>query len=144
MAAGTARAFVYLHSSDLVASRDFYGQVLGLEQVADSDELIGYRHGSLQITVELDPDALTQHGWSRQLGWRGGVNVTPSLGFEFPTTAFPAVVNRSRQVDIPAYFSEPQWVGYWSFPIKDPSGNTVEVSAIERRAWPGEDDGLTT
>lgn len=35
----------------------------------------------------------------------------------------------------PTWSSEPVWVGYWSFPVLDPMGNTVEVSAVSRQAW---------
>lgn len=27
---------------------------------------------------------------------------------------------------------------YWSFPVRDPMGNTVELSTTDRNAWPAD------
>ena len=75
-------------------------------------------------------------GWSKQLGWEGGSTSNPSIGFELAAPAFRLAVAAARQAGVEAFHPEPTWVGYWSFPVRDPMGNTVEISTPEREAWP--------
>ena len=135
MGSDIARSFVYLHASDLEASRVFYNDVVGLNESFCSTDVIGFQHGSMQITIERNPIAPEQQGWSRQLGWQGGTRVTPSFGFEVACDDFAGVVERCREVGVPTYLPDPQWVGYWSLVVKDPSGNTVEISTPQADAW---------
>lgn len=81
-------------------------------------------------------DADYVDGWSQQLGWQGGSTATPSWGFEFPPAEFVRVVESVRGAEIDTFHPGPQWIGYWSFPVKDPMGYTVEISTPERTAWP--------
>lgn len=132
-------AFLYLHCEPLGLdqARRFYSHVLGLAETFFSadDGTVGYRVGDLQITIEAHPEATTSSGWAKQLGWRGGVTATPSWGIEFSSAAFAPAVEAARASDVECWQAAPEWVGYWSFPIKDPMGNTVELSAPERSAW---------
>lgn len=129
------RSFLYLHTADLAAARGFYSEMLGLDEIVASEEVIGYRIGALQLTIAKHENPPAVEGWSRQLGWEGGTTAVPSWGVEVADDAFGPTVRRLRATPSPAWSSEPVWVGYWSFPVLDPMGNTVEVSAVSRQAW---------
>jgi catechol 2,3-dioxygenase-like lactoylglutathione lyase family enzyme len=138
-AAGGARAFLYVHCSDLAAARRFYTNLLGLSEVyfSAADGTVGYRVGTLQISVAAHPDLSTHvDGWSRQLGWEGGASTAPSWGVEMDRRGFHRAVRAILGAgDVQTRFPEPQWVGYWSFPVRDPMGNTVEVSTPKSDSW---------
>ena len=111
---------------------------MGLDEIyfSDQDGTIGYRIGTLQLTFALHAGAVVSDGWSRQLGWQGGDQPTPSWGVELSGTQFRRSVASMRAARIEAQFTEPKWVGYWSYPVRDPMGNTVEVSTPGRGSWP--------
>ncbi|MEZ5378187.1 MAG: VOC family protein [Acidimicrobiales bacterium] len=132
------KSFLYLHCNDLPAARHFYSALIGLEEVYHSDEpqAVGYRVGSLQLTM-VDADVVQlRQGWSSQLGWAGGVEPLPSWGFELEGRAFVEAVEALLAEGVPVWRDQPSWVGYWSFPVRDPMGNTVELSTPDRDSWP--------
>lgn len=132
------KSFLYLHSSDLAVSRRFYTELVGLNEIyfSDTDQSVGYQHGTLQLTISADPETSTATGWARQLGWEGGTGSRPSWGLELAADAFAAAVRSVVADGAVTWTSEPSWVGYWSFPVQDPMGQTVELSASDRYAWP--------
>lgn len=132
------KTFLYLHCSDLERARWFYSKVLDLPEIYFSaDEgSVGYQAGSLQITIGHHPQGQVRIGWARQLGWAGGTSAEPSWGFQLEAEQFRETVERTRAGGIESHHEEPEWLGYWSFPVLDPMGNTVEVSANDRDAWP--------
>ena len=135
---GGIKTFLYLHCDDLAAARRFYTGLLGLDEIyySDGDGTVGYTIGTLQVSVAAHPQAIPIDGWSQQLGWEGGDSTTPSLGIEFDSDSFRRVVGSLHGSEVSAWREEPFWVGYWSFPVKDPMGYTVEVSSSEPDAWP--------
>jgi len=132
------KSFLYLHCSDLERARRFYSNVLGLPEIYFSaDEgSVGYQAGSLQLTIGHHDHAQLRTDWARQLGWSEGTSAEPSWGFHLEADQFHEAVERTRAGGVKARFEEPRWVGYRSFPVMDPMGNTVEVSATDRDAWP--------
>lgn len=131
------RSFLYLHCDDLGRARGFYTDVIGLTETFFSDEIasVGYQVGGLQVTVAHHPTARRAEGWASQLGWEGGTAGMPSWGFELPPKEFCRAVERALSRGVSTLHSEPEWVGYWSFPLRDPMGNTVELSTANRDAW---------
>lgn len=130
------RSFLYLHTGDVAATRRFYSELLGLDEIVASDKVVGYRIGTLQLTIAKHEDARMGEGWSQQLGWTGGASASPSFGLEVADEQFANVVGRLRAASTLSWSDEPTWVGYWSFPVADPMGNTMEVSAVGSDAWP--------
>ncbi len=130
-------SFLYLHCTDLDEARRFYRDGLGLAEIYFSadDRTAGYRVGSLQVTVEETSDVLPVDAWSKQLGWSGGSSPAPSWGFELDASEFARVVTRLIEQGTVVWQSEPDWVGYWSFPVKDPMDNTVEITSPDEAAW---------
>lgn len=96
---------------------------------------MAFRADGLQITIAHHDDAGAVAGWSRQLGWSGGLASAPSWGFELEPDEFRVAVDRVTDARASTWFDEPQWVGYWSFPVRDPMGNTVELSCADESGW---------
>ena len=132
------RTFLYLHCGDLELARSFYSGVLGLTEIYFSaeDGTVGYRVGDLQISIATHGDPLHADGWSKQLGWEGGSTPMPSWGVEYGAREFRRAVAAARVADVDTFLSEPRWVGYWSYPVKDPMGNTLEITTPQHDAWP--------
>ena len=136
---GKVKTFVYVPCNDFSAMRRFYGTLLALDEIFVSigDEVAGFRIGSSQFTIQGDATATpASDSWAKQLGWQGGTAARPSWGVELPITSFGATVHRMLDGGVRYLLEAPRWVGYWSFPVRDPMNNTVEVSATDRAAWP--------
>lgn len=143
---GDVNTFVYVPCNDFSAMRRFYGTLLGLDEIFVSleGEVGGYRIGTLQFTIQGDATATPADlSWATQLGWRGGTAARISWGVELSTSSFAGTVRRLRDGGVPLHRDEPDWVGYWSFPVRDPMNNTVEVSTTARAGWPVGDQGVT-
>jgi len=96
----------------------------------------------VQLTIGEHPEAPQSEAdqgeeWATQLGWQGGTSAAPSWGFELGAAALRAAVARLRRHSSAIRSDAPEWVGYWSFPVKDPMGNTVEISSADPSAWTG-------
>ena len=123
--------FIYLFCADLQKMRYFYTELLGLQEIYYDDDLNGtvaYDCDGLQFTISVDPGAQSStQGWARQPGWEGGRE--PSLSWSICLTEndYGEVIQKLQAAKVVAFHPQPQWQGYWSFPVKDPMGNTVEV-----------------
>lgn len=128
--------FLYTRSNDIVASRRFYTELLGLHQIWDEPGTIAYVIGDgVQFLVAHEPEAPVQQGWAFQPGWAHAPGIEPvphhaagSWSIALDPGGFAAAVRRLRQAAVPALRSEPFWVGYWSYVVRDPMGQTVEIS----------------
>ncbi|MGM0557253.1 MAG: VOC family protein [Myxococcota bacterium] len=127
------RFFFYIYCKDLVEMRAFYSQLLCLEEVFFAEGAeggLGYHIGHAQLTIfEASQERVPDSSWHRQPGWRGGVKTSPSWSIQFTTSReFRSAVQRLVRADVPRFYQQPRWQGYWSFPVKDPMGNTVELT----------------
>lgn len=131
------KTFLYLHCADLESARRFYSNVLGLKETYFSAEegTVGYVAGALQISIATHAAAVEASGWAEQLGWEGGATAAPSWGFELAPDEFRRAVRSAREAGTEPHFDAPRWLGYWSFPVRDPMGNTVEISSPSQGAW---------
>jgi catechol 2,3-dioxygenase-like lactoylglutathione lyase family enzyme len=125
--------FLYLPCRDLDGMRRFYGELVGLRETyyaAGPDGGLAYACDHLQLTFFPAPDAEPNvAGWHRQPGWAGGT--VPAASWSIVAddeAAFRAAVERLTEAGVPRYAERPRWVGYWSFPVQDPMGNTVEIT----------------
>lgn len=129
------KSYLYVHTADLVASRRFYTETLGLPEIYADDGVVGYQVGSMQFSLAEAAATSGPADWADQLGWDGGTGTTPSWSFEFDAAAFGPVIIRLRGSGAAMWTEEPRWVGYWSFPVRDPQGWTVEVTCRDETAW---------
>lgn len=123
--------FLYVPARDLAAMRRFYGELVGLDEIHHSaDEgLLAYRCGGLQFTVVEASDApIPEPGWATQPGWQGDTRARVSWSVVLDSPAYVSAVDRLHAAGVDVLHEMPVWVGYWSFPVRDPMGNTVELS----------------
>ena len=131
MAGQSGVKFIYLFCADLARMRHFYSELLGLEEiyyVAGEDGGLGYNCDGLQFTIFQDERVTPQEeGWARQPGWQGGTLPMVSWSVPYKEGDYRSVLARLRAAGVTALHDKPQWVHYWSYPVKDPMGNTVEI-----------------
>ncbi len=129
--------FLYLPADDLAAARRFYSDLLGLEQIWDTEDSLAYQVGAtVQLTIGREETAVPAGpGWSYQPGWVHGLGVHPapshaaaSWSIALAPEQFWAAVRRLQAASVESLRAEPFWVGYWSFVVRDPMGCTVELS----------------
>lgn len=128
--------FLYTGSSNIAASREFYSDLIGLQQIWDKTDHIAYKvAGGIQFSISYDSTATFIQEWSFQPGWAYGLGIEPSprsarASWSFPLhpTMFHSAVERLQQANVEALRPEKFWVGYWSYVVKDPMGQTVELA----------------
>jgi len=132
---GSGVKFLYVPVSDLDAMRHFYTELVGLDEIYfAADEALAYDCDGLQFTMLFDPNPpAVPEGWATQPGWRGATVAAMSWSIELTEAGFRGAVSRSAEAGVIALHDVPQWVGYWSYPVKDPMGYTAEIT------WPDED-----
>ena len=123
--------FIYLFCQDLDAMRHFYSQILGLNEIyfAEGPEAsVAYNCDDLQFTIMQNPEAQrAPPGWAWQPGWQAGTSTAVSWSVVLTAETFGRAVQRLLDAGVESYHDQPAWKFYWSFPVKDPMGNTVEV-----------------
>ncbi len=123
--------FLSLPALDLGAMREFYTDRIGLHEIyhSDADRTLAYDCDGLQFTILESPDAEPAgDGWATQPGWRGETQPAVSWSVVLDEPAYRRAVATLRAADVPRLHDEPVWVEYWSFVVRDPMGNTVELS----------------
>ena len=95
----------------------------------------------MQLTVTTHERPAHVDTWAAQLGWVGGTGAEPSWGFELDADEFARAVHAAVAAGCDTHTGDPEWVGYWSFPIRDPMGNTIEQSTPDRDAWASDSSG---
>ena len=126
--------FIYMSCNDLEAMRAFYSELLGMQESSyRNDEeyaWLVYNCGSFQFMVFPAGYQLpVLDDWGMQPGWAGGTLEVTSWSIEVPEASYAETVTRLSAAGLPTYADQPQWCqdSYWSFPVRDPMGNTVEV-----------------
>jgi catechol 2,3-dioxygenase-like lactoylglutathione lyase family enzyme len=138
---GLSLRFLYLPCRDLEAMRRFYTDLVGLTETYHApgpEGGLAYACDRLQLTFFAAPDAAPNAaGWHRQPGWAGGTVAGASWSIVADDeAAFRAAAARLTEAGVPRHAEHPRWVGYWSFPVRDPMGNTVELTLPVRGEAP--------
>ncbi len=130
--------FSYEYCTDVSATRQFYGEFLGLTQIWDEPGDIAFRHDCVQVSFQR-VDALDRPDtWAFQPGWgHGQLPEAPqtervrSISIALSPSGLRSAVNRVKVAGVHRLRPEPFWVGYWSFVVRDPDGLTVELTDPE-------------
>jgi catechol 2,3-dioxygenase-like lactoylglutathione lyase family enzyme len=141
--------FIYNSCNDLEAMRTFYSGLIGMKELswrAGEQGWLVYDCGTIQFMIfPAGYELPVLEDWGMQPGWAGGKLEVPSWSIVVDEAEFPATVQRLIDAGVPCFSDVPQWCqdSYWSFPVRDPMGNTVEVHTIpaERPTstdWPAE------
>ncbi|HHU09679.1 MAG TPA: hypothetical protein GXZ60_06655 [Intrasporangiaceae bacterium] len=127
--------FVYDVCTDVAATRQFYGGLIGLRQIWDSEDDVAFLHDCVQVSFSRAQSVPTPQGWAFQPGWANGqlpeapaAHVVPSVSIALGPEEFRSAVERLRAADVERLRDTAFWVGYWSFVVLDPDGRTVELS----------------
>lgn len=128
--------FLYTGCNNIAASRAFYSDLIGLDQIWDDADLIAYRiDGGIQFSISHDSNATISDEWAFQPGWAFGLGIEPrprsaraSWSIPLSPEAFRGAVARLQDAKVDALRPEPSWVGYWSYVVRDPMGQTVELA----------------
>lgn len=131
--------FLYTRSNDLAASRSFYRDLVGFEQIWDEPDSVAFAlSDAVQFAIGFDRDAVPSSEWSLQPGWVHGLKVDPQPPYDHASwrialgsDAFRSAVDRLQHATVQMLRPQPFWVGYWSFVVRDPMGQTVELSNPE-------------
>ncbi len=134
--------FLYVPAADLERAREFYTDLVGLDEIHHADGLLAYDCEGFQFTIfQAERDTAPVAGspeagasWATQPGWqRPGTTAAISWSVELDLSSFDEAVARLQgSAGVTALHEEPTWVGYQSFPVLDPMGNTVELTCPER------------
>jgi catechol 2,3-dioxygenase-like lactoylglutathione lyase family enzyme len=130
--------FIYYFCNDLEETRQFYSDLLGMEEFAFQPEYnyLCYQSEGLQLIFFGSKDGLTIiEKWANQPGYEGGELETPSLSIAIPESLYRDVVNRLISEGVRAFGDKPEWRmdSYWGFTVKDPMGTTIEVYTIPEK-----------
>lgn len=130
--------FVYNYCNDVNAIRQFYGELLGMEEVSFKNEddshwnWVIYKSGEVQfLFFQLDQPAPTVDGWAMLPG-PGQGDLLPTASYSvtgLDEAKFKQVYQSSKEMKIKANPEVPTWRqdSYWGLTLKDPSGRTIEV-----------------
>lgn len=122
--------FLYMYCNDIASMRWFYSQLVQLDEIYfEEDVTVAYKCDELQFTIfQAEQKLATSVGWAKQPGWSGGALAKISWSIECDKETFFSTIARLKDAGVSCYHSEPQWQGYWSYPVLDPAGNTVEIT----------------
>jgi catechol 2,3-dioxygenase-like lactoylglutathione lyase family enzyme len=133
----TRAFFLYTRSSDVEASRRFYGELIGLEEIWHDPGLdVSYAiNDAVQFSIAHDPATPVAQDWAYQPGWVLGLGVEPEPSHAAASWSIPlepghfrVAVGKLQAAGVEALRPDPVWVNYWSYVVKDPMGQTVELS----------------
>lgn len=122
--------FLYLYCNNLAAVRHFYTDLLQMKETFfAAGEALAYSCDHLQFTVfQTDQKLPVTKDWAMQPGWEGGTQTRVSWSVECNEEAFKTAFTRLKEEGIASFHDSPKWVGYWSYPVRDPMGHTVELT----------------
>ncbi len=124
--------FTYIFCNDLDSMKWFYTEILRLKLIWDNNMSIAYKIGEHQLSIAFNEDFNPQsQKFAIQPGWKGGTEPRISWSIECAKKDFIEIVQSVDANDVPKFYNEPQWTGYWSFPILDPMNNTLEITCTE-------------
>ena len=137
--------FIYFYCQDLAAMRHFYSELIGLKETYFSEDdrpSVAYDCDGLQFTIyKSDNVSVTPNEYALQPGWLGGTKLSVSWSIPVPSGDYAKTISKLQASSVDSFSPGPKWVGYWSFPVLDPMGNTVEVvtsppTEPENKEWP--------
>jgi catechol 2,3-dioxygenase-like lactoylglutathione lyase family enzyme len=134
--------------NDIDAMRHFYTDLVGLAEGSYRNDAqygwLTYDCGGFEFMCFRTSQPLpVPEQFSAQPGWEGGQRLAISWSVSIPEAQFAEVVQRLKSDGVKCFAEQPLWAqdSYWSFPVLDPTGNTVELycEVKERPAsteWP--------
>ena len=129
----TTLGFTYMFCDDIASMKRFYRDMLALELIWEREDHIAFQIGEHQLSIQYHREFTPPSpAFSIQPGWQGGEVPRTGWSIGYDRKVYFDIVERLREYGAYGYFSEPQWKGYWSFPVLDPMHNTIEITCAER------------
>jgi catechol 2,3-dioxygenase-like lactoylglutathione lyase family enzyme len=126
--------FIFIYANDVEQMRNFYTNILGLEEVCFINEggfgYINYNMGGFEFMIfKTDKPIPIHQEWQAQPGYPGGTGYLPSWSVIIDKSCFESVVQKCRDAGLKTFSDKPEWrqESYWGFTVADPMGNTVEI-----------------
>ena len=127
--------YLFAMAVDIDAMRHFYSELVGMKEVSYmNDENFGwlcYQSDGFQLMFFRANSENTKptDDWTWQPGYGGGPYEGISWAIEYPEEEFKSTFRKMVDADVRALWETPQWFqeSYWSFPVMDPMGNTIEL-----------------
>lgn len=126
--------FFYIFANDVITMRNFYTDILGLNEVSFyNDEKFGWVNYNMDafefMIFRIDKPIPTLTEWQGQPGYEGGTGYLPSWSVFIDHSCFEAVVQKCMTAGLKLFQEKPEWRqdSYWGFTVADPMGNTVEL-----------------
>jgi len=117
---------IFLIGRDLEASRQFYSETLGLEEVSVTPDHVRYRAGEVFLVVHAPIPDEEMRAWNLEpLAEARGSGVVLTLRPEDVDAAHAALARRGADILFPP--RNVPW-GVRMFMVRDPSGFLIEVS----------------
>lgn len=111
----------------------FYLDILQLNLIWDDEGSIAFKIGEHQLSIDYNEDFNPpSNKFAIQPGWQGGTEPRIGWSLECDREDFNDIVHSIVSNQIPRYFIEPKWKGYWSFPVLDPMNHTIEITCTEK------------
>ncbi len=138
---------LYLHCNDIHSIRHFYKDIIGLgdEKIGDPEKLYCGQtsDGITMMWAKSEYVSLPlRKPWADIPGTDFGSIEEASWGIQYPEDLFRETVRKLMAEKTPAVFEKPRFISdsYWSYPVSDPMGYTVEVFCVpektpERKEW---------
>ena len=131
---GPKAKFLFSMCNDVKAMQCFYSGLLGCDHTWKSDTYLNFDAGIQIIFFQWDTPTLpVDKEWAWQPGYKAACGDSTSWNLEYEDFAtFRAVVNRLRDAGSSTFQPNPEWRRdcYWGHAVKDPMGNTVELSFL--------------
>ena len=133
--------FIYQSCNDVPAMRHFYGELIGMRETSYREGPEGwlvYQCAGFQFMIfPAGYELPVAQGWGMQPGWEGGDREYLSWSLVVPVEDFASTVRCLIDDGVECFHPAPRWCqdSYWSFPVRDPMGNTVELSCADEDAW---------
>ena len=132
--------FFYIFANDVETMRNFYSDILGLEEVSYMNDSgfgwINYNMGDFEFMVfRTDKPIPVISEWQAQPGYEGGTGYLPSWSIVIDNSCFEAVVKKCKDAGLKIFQEKPEWRQdcYWGFTVADPMGNTVEIFTYQSK-----------
>ncbi|MCD4827949.1 MAG: VOC family protein [Candidatus Cloacimonetes bacterium] len=142
--------FITVHVNDLDSVRFFYSDVLGMQEAgyyqAEDMGYVDYTSDGVELQFWRwdDGDLPGNDKWDWQPGAFSGEWHQASWSIHIPDELYHRVIGRILAGGPKTMTPFPSWIegsAYWSFTVKDPAGNTVEVFTTPSELPTANDNG---
>ena len=126
---------LFSYCNDITTMREFYIEMLGLEETYFDDERgwLTCNSGQLNLVFIRANTPITEHSaWAKQPSYPDGTLEVPSWVITVDESAFDDIVAKIQASDLPTYKDNPTEPrpGHRAFWVRDPMGVSIELYSV--------------